>query len=234
MLKCNGLLQSPEEWEIRIQILGRKISELVKYYVEIKNYRGLDIGCQDASVTKIIANHTLLNWWGLDPFLGKEIIPSMGINLLLGWAHQIPFSNAHFDCAVLANVYEHISPDKRTASLSEIQRVLRDGGILIGQLPNPYFPIESHSRLPFMGWLPYRIQKLYWNLAPVPWEHDFYVVGMSDLKRRAESLGLLPLMIEGFNYPIEVIPSSIRWAARLSKPVTQIFPWSWLFVFRKV
>ena len=30
--------------------------------------------------------------------------------------------------------------------LHEISRVLRPGGILAGQIPNPYFPIESHSR----------------------------------------------------------------------------------------
>jgi SAM-dependent methyltransferase len=149
-----------------------------------------------------------------------------------GVAHAIPFSDESFDCVVLANVYEHIEPDLRDASLREIRRVLAPGGILVGQLPNPYFPIESHSRLPFMGWLPYRAQLFYWRLSPVPWDHDFYVVTVRDLRRRAERMGFETLLVRKFNYPPAAIPESLRWAARLLAKTMEVVPWSWQFVFR--
>jgi hypothetical protein len=111
--------------------------------------------------------------------------------------------------------------------------VLVPGGVVVGQLPNPYFPIESHSRLPFMGWLPLRVQKAYWRLAPVPWEHDFYVVTVRDVKRQSQAVNLDVPLVRRFSYPPEVVPESVRWAARaLARPM-KVVPWAWQFVLRK-
>ena len=47
------------------------------------------------------------------------------------------------------SVYEHLLPRQNLPSLKEINRVLKDKGILTGQIPNVYLPIEVHSKLPF-------------------------------------------------------------------------------------
>ncbi len=230
-----GLLQSPEEWETRNQILTNTLSKLLKDHIQMKTFRGLDLGCQAGALTNsFVESLDNLKWWGIDPAVKERHLSSKGAELLPGWAHQIPFPDSHFDCVVFANVYEHIVPEQRLTSLTEIGRVLAKGGVLVGQLPNPYFPIESHSRLPFMGWLPRRVQLIYWRLTPTPWEHDFYVVTVKDLKRKAEALGFETILVRNFNYPIEVIPRSLHWAAQLLAPVMQIIPWSWQFVFRKI
>ena len=229
-----GLLQSPEEWTARNRTLAITLNELVRSHIQLATYQGLDLGCQAGTLTDALERPPNFTWWGVDPIIQSPALSPGGAELLPGWAHQLPFPASHFDCVVLANVYEHVLPEQRTASLAEIHRALVKGGILVGQLPNPYFPIEAHSRLPFMGWLPTRLQVIYWRLAPVHWKHDFFVVTGKDLKRRAEALGFETVVIRNFNYPIEAIPRSIRWLARLAMPVMRIVPWSWQFVFRKL
>jgi SAM-dependent methyltransferase len=179
----------------------------------------------------ILMHGTHLRWWGIDPVFTEAATAPSGAELLPGWAHAIPFPDAWFDCVVLANVYEHIQPELRAPSLADIKRVLRPGGVVVGQLPNPYFPIESHSRLPFMGWLPRRAQKVYFRLSPVPWEHDFYTVTMGQLQATAKRVGLRSILARNFHYPAEAIPRSVRWAAALAqRPPFRALPWAWQFV----
>ena len=183
----------------------------------------------DATLTAIWAEETDLQWWGVDPSLSEPTTGPHGTELLPGTAHDLPFPDSHFDCVIFANVYEHVLPEHRTSSLAEIARVLAPGGVVVGQLPNPYFPIESHSRLPFMGWMPMRMQKVYWRLSPVDWSHDFFVVTIRDVERDARRAGLEVAYRTRFNYPPEVVPARVRWAA---KPM-RVIPWAWQFVLRK-
>jgi len=232
---CIGrsLLQSASEWATRNEVLGRSLSELIRLYIEPRMGRGLDVGCQSGTLTRLLASQTGFDWWGVDPRVqadGRSLHP---VQLVFGWAHELPFRDGQFDCVVLANVFEHVQPQLRSASVAEIMRVLAAGGVLVGQLPNPYFPIESHSRLPFMGWLPERIRKRLWRFAPVDWEHDFHTVGIRELRRRAEAAGLETVVIRNFNYPPEAIPVRLRWAARLLDRPMRFVPWAWQFVFRR-
>lgn len=228
-----GLLQSSEEWEVRNRALTSTLNELIRRHIQVNTLRGLDVGCQKGTLTDLWEIPPDFEWWGVDPVIEKASLSAKGAKLLPGWAHQLSFPASYFDCVVLANVYEHVAPELRVTSLAEIQRVLVKGGILIGQLPNPYFPIESHSRLPFMGWLPKKAQLVYWRLAPTTRGCGFYVVTIKDLKRKAEALGFETVVIRNFNYPLRAIPKSIRGIARLLEPIMQIVPWSWQFVFRK-
>jgi SAM-dependent methyltransferase len=214
-------------------VLGRTLAELVREYAWSRTGRGLDVGCQNGELTDVLTASTELRWCGIDPAIEHARRSAVGAELLHGWADELPFPDAQFDCAILANVYEHIPPDRRSASLAEIWRVLGPGGTLIGQLPNPLFPIESHSRLPFMGWLPLRARLLYWRLAPVPWEHDFYVVTIGQLRQAARAVGYDVVLIRNFNYPTEAIPRSVRRLARVLAAPMRLIPWSWQFVLRK-
>jgi SAM-dependent methyltransferase len=227
------LLQTREEWSARNTALAASLADLIEPHIQLATQRGIEVGCQNGRILDELVDRTALHWVGVDPVISDAAqSPRHNVYMTHGVAHAIPFSDESFDCVVLANVYEHIEPDLRDGSLREIRRVLAPGGILVGQLPNPYFPIESHSRLPFMGWLPYRAQLLYWRLSPVAWDHGFYVVTVRDLRRRAERMGLETLLVRKFNYPRAAIPESVRWAARLLAKTMEVFPWSWQFVFR--
>lgn len=233
-LQGKGLLMSEGEWTTRNETLASTLGQLVSEHVQRRTGRALDIGCQTGAITDLWAKGSQLEWYGIDPKIPSETTSPEGHRLLPGWANALPFPDAHFDCTMLANVYEHIPPTLYDASIEEMRRVLVPGGILVGQLPNPYFPIESHSRLPFMGWLPYRLQKAYWRFTPVPWEHDFFVVTIRDLRQRANRLGFETVLVQNFNYPLDVIPKSVRPVAHLLQVPMRYFPWSWQFVFRAV
>jgi SAM-dependent methyltransferase len=235
-LAGTGVMQSPQEWDARNAVLAKSMSTLINRFAlgtESESQRGIDVGCQKGALTDAMESQTSLKWTGIDPSIGEATRSASGLELLPGYADQLPFEAQTFKVALFANVYEHVLPERRDASLSEIRRVLTPGGFVVGQIPNPYFPVESHSRLPFMGWLPMRAQKIYWRLSPVPWEHDFFVVTMRQLRASAEQLGYRTVFVRNFNYPPEVIPQALRAAWRLLERPMRRMPWAWQFVLQR-
>jgi SAM-dependent methyltransferase len=230
-LHGTGLLQSRAEWDLRNETLSRTLCQLIDANRPRNATRGLDIGAQSGELMDRYAELTGLKWTGIDPaFQDAQRSPNGGL-LLPGTAGDLPFGDGEFAVAMLANVYEHIPPEQRAASLREIRRVLQPGGLLVGQIPNPYFVIENHSRLPLMGWLPVRLQKRYWALSRVPWEHDFFVVTPRHLRREAATAEFTVRLVRRFNYPLEVIPRNVRPIARvLDRPTRRLMPWAWQFV----
>ena len=229
-----GLLQSEEEWEARNRVLSQTLTGLVRQYASPDAKRALDIGCQNGATTDRYSRLTDLEWSGVDPVITEPRESPDGHSLRPGAADSVGLDDNSVDVVMLANVYEHILPERRVASFREIDRVLGEDGIVVGQIPNPYFPIESHSRLPFMGWLPMRLQKAYWRLSPVSWEHDFFVVTPRHLKRDVRSGGLEPVLVRKFNYPPEVIPKRARRVAKALERPMRVMPWAWQFVLKPV
>lgn len=232
-LAGTGLMQSPAEWAVRGRVLADSLAGLIRDNLPARTGCGLDIGCQRGGLIDQIAKETGLSWAGIDPILKENSLTENGAPIGPGGADSIPYPDAYFDAAILANVFEHISPDSRQPSMDEIFRVLRLGGVLVGQIPNPYFPIESHSRLPLMGFLPISFQRRYWRLSPVPWEHDFYVVTMRHLERHAAAAGFVTAYSKPFNYPLEAVPGRVRPVARMAAPLMRVIPWAWQFVLVK-
>ena len=227
------LLQSQEEWDTRNRILAENMCLLAEQYLLGSKNRGLDIGCQTGDLTDYLNAHTTMDWVGIDPALQGPQKSAQGTMLQPAAADSIPYPDGHFDCLLLANVFEHIPPGRRHASFEEMYRVLRPEGIVIGQIPNPYFPIESHSRLPFMGWLPISLQKKYWRFTPVSWEHDFFTVTTRHLRIEADRVGFQVAHVANFNYPSAALPKAVRPVAAIFCLPMKRFPWAWQFVLRR-
>ena len=226
-------MQSEAEWDLRNETLSRTLCELIQRHRAPDASTALDIGAQNGALTDRYAAMTGLVWSGVDPIFAEEGRSPDGALLLPGTAENLPFGASAFDVAMFANVYEHVLPQRRRTSLLEIARVLKPGGIIVGQIPNPYFIVENHSRLPLMGWLPYKLQKQYWRLSRVPWDHDFFVVTPRHLRRDAISAGYEVVEVRRFNYPLDVIPQQVRpIAAVIDRPTRRLMPWAWQFVLR--
>lgn len=233
MMPGKSLLQSADELDVRNRSLSSALAAIVRAHLVRSTGRALDVGCQAGALMALMAEAGDLAWSGVDPrFETPERSPA-GHELLPGFAHTLPFADGTFDVVLFANVYEHLDPDLRDASLAEMRRVLAPDGILVGQLPNPRFPIESHSRLPFMGYLPPSMRRRYWRLTPVHWQMDFHAVTIGDLRTRAEAAGFRTELARGFNYPPDAVPARVRPVARAISPVYRVVPWAWQFCFRR-
>jgi len=69
-------------------------------------------------------------------------------------ATTLPFKNDVFSLVTAFSILEHIPKAERKMFYREAKRVLRGKGIFVIQLPNRYFIIESHTYIPFFGFLP--------------------------------------------------------------------------------
>jgi ubiquinone/menaquinone biosynthesis C-methylase UbiE len=75
-------------------------------------------------------------------------------------AARLPFKNSTFSLVTAFSLTEHIPKAQRRMFYKEVGRVIRKKGIFMIQLPNRYFIIESHTYLPFFGFLPSSIHSI--------------------------------------------------------------------------
>jgi SAM-dependent methyltransferase len=59
----------------------------------------------------------------------------LGERAQVGYSQDLPFPNDRFDTVVMSEVLEHLDDDIRVKSLTEVCRVLKPGGRLIGTVP---------------------------------------------------------------------------------------------------
>ena len=76
-----------------------------------------------------------------------------GVKFLRGDGIDLPFADGSFDYAHSSAVLEHVGSAERQARfLGEMWRVARKG--IFVTTPNRWFPIEFHTLVPLMHWLP--------------------------------------------------------------------------------
>lgn len=144
------------------------------------------------------------------------------VPVLIDQLDRLPFPDGHFDIVFCSSVIEHATLHKdeiwkvtseaefRERSLvrqaefaREIQRV---GKQYYVQTPFKYFPLESHTWLPFYGWLPRGAQIPILKMANKVWvkktEPDYNLLVKKDMARlfpgavlKTEKLGGLPKSI---------------------------------------
>lgn len=79
-----------------------------------------------------------------------------GATLLRGDGKRLPFTDGSFDVVLSNAVVEHIGgPLEARIFLAESRRVA--SALVLHTTPNRWFPIETHTRLPLVHWLPRRL-----------------------------------------------------------------------------
>jgi SAM-dependent methyltransferase len=139
------------------RLLDAKIgteTERMKYFSSfISNYEFdslLDVGCGKGLLFDNIMSKKFKILAGVDLIKNRE----GRYQHVVADATRLPFKNSAFSLVTAFSLIEHIPKAQRKMLYKEMKRVIKKEGILMIQLPNRYFIIESHTYLPFFGFLP--------------------------------------------------------------------------------
>lgn len=138
----------------------QKYNFFINYFKPNQNSKILDIGVDDNEYTpydNFLEKHylfpeniTALGITTLDKF--RRRYPK--INAVVYDGEIFPFKDKEFDIVWSNAVLEHVgSNGQQTVFLREINRC---GKRAFVTTPNLHFPIEIHTRIPFLHWLPKR------------------------------------------------------------------------------
>jgi ubiquinone/menaquinone biosynthesis C-methylase UbiE len=115
-----------------------------------------------------------------------------GVTFKLANGLDLPYADDEFDYAHSSAVLEHVGSRKNQARfIAELYRVSRKGIFLT--TPNRWFPVEFHSVLPLVHWLP---RPWFWSALRATGrgvladEAILNLMGAADLRRAASEAGL--------------------------------------------
>ncbi len=125
----NEGLESFSQSRGRQEFLARRLSPAT---------RVLNIGVGNG-VLESLALAKGVDIWSLDPSERSidRLRQALGVGekAQVGYSQAIPFADAHFDAVVMSEVLEHLDEAVLEATLDEVHRVLRAGGVFIGTVP---------------------------------------------------------------------------------------------------
>jgi hypothetical protein len=99
--------------------------------------------------------------------------PVLGLSTVRGDARALPFADKSFDYVVSNAVIEHVGGAAGAAAmLVESERVAKRGWI--HTTPNRRFPMEVHTGLPLLHWLPRTPRERAFALAGQPFPDESY------------------------------------------------------------
>lgn len=92
----------------------------------------------------------------------------------------LPFPNGAFDLYFSNAVIEHVGGAERQQAF--VAEALRVAGRVFLTTPNRWFPIEVHTRLPLVHWLPEAAANRAYDLARKPWANENRLLGPAELR----------------------------------------------------
>jgi SAM-dependent methyltransferase len=97
-----------------------------------------------------------------------------------GDACALPFPDASFDVVHSNAVIEHVGGRDRQEAF--VREALRVGRRVFVTTPNRWFPIEVHTKLPLVHWLPAGPAGTVYDLVGMSWARENHLLGASDLR----------------------------------------------------
>jgi SAM-dependent methyltransferase len=108
----------------------------------------------------------------------REVFPQAAY--VQGDALALPFDGGAFDVAFSNAVIEHVGgPDAQRRFVAELLRVAPRAFVTT---PNRWFPVEVHTRLPLVHWLPEPAAHRAYDLARKPWAKQNHLLGPGALR----------------------------------------------------
>jgi SAM-dependent methyltransferase len=148
-------------------------------YRELIQPRGdesvLDVGCGELGLAAFEPPEQIT---------GTDIVDRpayAGARFVLADATDLPFADGEFDVAYSNSLLEHLEPAVRPRFAAELRRT---AGRYFVQTPNYFFPIEPHSLVPGLQFLPLRARRRAWRLGVAQTEfEDIRLLRAAELQR---------------------------------------------------
>lgn len=102
------------------------------------------------------------------------------VRYVQGDACALPFPDDAFDIVFSNAVIEHVGGRERQQAL--VLEALRVGQHVFLTTPNRWFPLEVHTRLPFVHWLPDGAAHRAYDLAGKGFAKENHLLGPGDLR----------------------------------------------------
>lgn len=140
---------------------GQLIAHLLEKHLSLKTARILDIGCGIGGTAVVLANHGA-RVYGID-IAHRMNQKTYHFPFALMAGEYLGFKNSWFDAVILQDVLEHTADAKKV--LSEINRVLKNHGILFMNTPNRLSPVnfisDPHWGMPVVSIFPRKLVILF-------------------------------------------------------------------------
>ena len=98
-----------------------------------------------------------------------------------GNALELPFDDGSFDVVFSNAVIEHVGGEEEQRRF--VAEALRVGRRAFITTPNRWFPVEVHTHLPFVHWLPDAASHRVYELARKPWAKQNRLLGPGSFAR---------------------------------------------------
>jgi SAM-dependent methyltransferase len=92
----------------------------------------------------------------------------------------LPFPDRAFDITFSNAVIEHVGGPERQAAF--VREALRVSDRVFLTTPNRWFPIEVHTRLPLVHWLPEGAANRAYDVARKPWAKENHLLSAGDFR----------------------------------------------------
>ena len=136
-----------------------KIERLLREYRKTDIRRVLEVGTGGGHIARHFAALGAAVH-AIDVNDERQVLDGYAFQLVAGT--ELPFGDGFFDLVISNHVVEHVgNMDAQLQHLREIFRCLEPGGVLYFSVPNKWFPVEPHYKLPLLSWLPSRLASLY-------------------------------------------------------------------------
>ena len=207
--------------------------------------RILDLGSENGSNINLILQGTAIKAPNvyiadIDPVVINEGHERFGyVPVVIGETGKLPFDDAFFDIVYCSSVIEHVTVPKedvwslysghqfKSQSATRQQEFAREirrlGKQYFVQTPYKHFPIESHSWLPFIAWLPrrlliplLRLTNLFWVKKTQP---DWYLLDESRMRELFDDADIIyerKFGVKKSMMAIKVVPGSGEAASGLN------------------
>ena len=119
------------------------------------------------------------------------------VRYVQGDACELPFPDGAFDLYFSNAVIEHVGGEERQRAF--VREALRVASRVFVTTPNRWFPVEVHTRLPLVHWLPERAAHRAYRLTGKGWASENRLLGPRELRR------LFPVPVRIVNFGLTLV-----------------------------